>query len=477
MNHWCPDNGRTGVAISLLQLEEWFRHELPRLNRAVLSDGAPPSTVADGAAAVFPLMPAPTAISTREAQRLVIGLGLAGSSIARHHQETDPVRKQHPERSFDGLLAGPDRMAFTDYFTAVAERTGTGHYGRDAYASLVLWNVPTLRVRYQGRVLASLPGVNDDGHILSYTGDPGETWFFELVKRGQTIELAANDLLAPLAEGELDLTSAEGLRRVRLATTLLEALRLLFLEFANATPGEGMAPTYFMDVFRQFAVHWHTGDIPPSGALDVDALKRDFLLGTADEPYRRHIERIMPALLTRERAELAAIMQHPPLPVRLLDQLGLDPASFAQLDDTQLTALAGSHPAVTEWYLLLSAHARAAGGHLMLSKRFLFNPQRHRDETGIGDKPLVSNRKGTTGMDEPILDRLTRMRREHVLAGLRRTPVATARTDLEFSVDDVDVVSSAGLTTLPGPSSTAVRPRVRAAKGDRSRFGEQVIGE
>ncbi len=467
------------MAISLLQLEDWFRHELPRLNRDVLSGGAPPSTVADAAAAVFPLMPAPGAISAREAQRLVIGLGLTGSSIARHHQETDPARKQHPERSFDGLLAGPDRLGFTDYFTAVADRTGTGHYGRDAYASLVLWNVPTLRVRFQGRVLASLPGVNDDGHILSYTGDPGETWFFELVKRGQTIELAANDLLAPLAEGELELASAEGLRRVRLATTLLEALRLLFLEFANATPGEGMEPKYFMDVFRQFAVHWHTGDIPPSGALDVDALKRDFLLGTADEPYRRHIERIMPALLTRERTELAAVMQSPPLPVRLLDQLGLDPASFARLDETQLAALARSHPAVTEWYLLLSAHARAAGGHLMLSKRFLFNPQRHRDETGVGDKPLVSNRKGTTGMDESILDRLTRMRREHVLAGLRRTPVATARTELEFSVDQVDVVSSAGLTTLPGPSpaATAPRSRVRVAKGDLSRFGEQVIGE
>jgi hypothetical protein len=467
------------VATSLMRLEAWFRHELPRLNQAVLNDGAPPSTVADGVAAILPELPAPATITPREAQRLLIGLGLAGSSIARHFQEQDVRRKEHPERSFDGLAAGPDALPFTAYFRAVADRTGTGHIGRDAYASLVLWNVPTMRVRFHGRELATLPGVNDDGHILSYTGDPGEPWFFELVKRGQTIELAANRLLAPLADGEIGLASADGLRRVRLATTLLEALRMLFIEFANAEPGEGMEPQYFMDVFRQFAVHWQLGDIPPSGALDVDALKRDFLLGTADEPYRRHIERIMPALLAHERTELAGTMQRPALPVTLLGHLGLEQAALARLGRAELTALVRTHPAIVEWYHLLSAHARAAGGHLMLSKRFLFNPQKHRDETGIGDNDLVSNRRGTTGMDESILDRLTRMRREHVLAGLRRTSVAIARVDPDFPVDGVTVISATGLTRLPPAQSAVPPPRGgnRLQNDKHSRFGRQVIGE
>jgi hypothetical protein len=460
-----------------MRLEAWFRHELPRLNRAVLNEGAPPVTVADGVAAVLPGMPAPDRITAREAQRLLIGLGLAGSSVARHFQEQDPERKKHPERSFDALVAGPDALSFGDYFAAVADSTGTGHVGRDAYASLVLWNVPTLRVRFQGRELATLPGVNDDGHILSYTGDPGETWFFELVKRGQAIELAANKLLAPLADGEVGLASADGLRRVQLATTLLEALRRLFIEFATAEPGEGMEPKYFMDVFRQFAVHWQADDIPPSGALDVDALKRDFLLGTADEPYRRHIERIMPALLTHERTELAEIMQRPGLPSTLLDQLGLDEELLTKLDDACLTALVRAHPAIVAWYQLLSAHSRAAGGHLMLSKRFLFNPQKRRDEAGFGDNELVSNRRGTTGMDESILDRLTRMRRDHVLAGLRRTPVASARIDTGLPADDVTVTTPNGQTDLPGVAPTSVPPpRNRDRTNEQPRF-RQVIGE
>lgn len=438
-----------------IRLDAWFGEELPELNRAVLSGQAPRTAVADALANILPDMPSPTVLDPVAAQRLVIGAGLAGASVARHFQETDPARKNEAERAFDGLAAGPEMMPFRDWFAAVAEATGTGHYQRDAYASLVIWNVPTTTATLGDEVLATLPGVTD-GPILSYTGDPAEQWFFELVKRGQTLELAVNHTLAPLAAGEVGLAGAEGLHRVRRATALLEALRRLFLEFADVRPGVGMQPQYFMDVFRQFAAHWVPGDIPPSGALDVDALKRDFLFGTTSDAYTAHVRRIMPALLDAERTGLQQLMDRPSLPERLLEMLGLDRPALAGLSPYQLEALANTHPAVAEWHQLLAGHARAAGAHLMLSKRFLFNPQRRRDSEGIGDRHLVSNRRGTTGMDESILDRLTRMRREHMLAPLRR---AAARA-----------VRSAG--ALPA-GEIAVRPDpfVRAAAGAGTEVG------
>jgi hypothetical protein len=461
------------VTTSQMHVGAWLDHELPRLNRAVLYDGAPPDTVVEGLAAVLAVAPSPGALSPIEAQRLVIDLGLAGAAVARHHQEQDVRRKEHPQGAFDGLYAGPEQLPFRAYFAALADRTGTGHYERDAYASLVIWNVPDIHVLFRGQTLATLRGVNPDGHIRSYTGDPGERWFFDLVKRGQTIEMAANDLLQPLADGEVGLTSDEGRRRVRLATTLLEALRRLFIEFASAPAARdgaetssvapGMHPQYFMDVFRQFAVHWSPGDIPPSGALDVDALKRDFLLGTVDDQYVRHIERIMPAFLTAERADLSALFGRPSLPDAVLASLGLDRSGLTALDARQHSALAAEHPALVDWYQLLAAHSRAAGGHLMLSKRFLFNPQRRRDESGVGDRALVSNRRGTTGMDESILDRLTRMRREHPLAVLRGTHLAATRAEIIDAADGVEVVAATGTTTPAAP----VRPRAAAwTKGE-----------
>jgi hypothetical protein len=68
----------------------------------------------------------------------------------------------------------------------------------------------------------------------------------------------------------------------------------------------------------------------------------------------------------------------------------------------------------------------------MLSKKFLFKPQRGRDESGVGDRPLVSNRAGTTGMNETFLERLTRARQDHPLAPLR---AAVSRETSEITTD------------------------------------------
>ncbi len=441
------------MTASIEKLETWLRREVPRLNRAILHDGAPPDLVARRVdEELLPVLPDPAVFTRLQAQRLIVGLGLAGASIARHWQEVDPLRKNDPERSFDGLLAGPGRLPFPEYIAAVADHTGLGHYHRDTYASLVLWNVPTTEVRLDDEPLATLPGVFEDGQIRSYTGDPGEDWFFELVKKGQTIEAAVNAALEPMSDGDVPLDGPEAVRRLRLAARLLEALRQLFLQFANPAPGRSMQPGYFMDVFRQYAVHWRPGDIPPSGALDIDALKRDYLLGVDYPGYDRHVERLLPALLLAERSALTKLMDRETLPVTVLRRCGLDPATLAELPDAAVAGLVAEHPVLVEWYLLLAAHARAAGAHLMLSKRFLFNPQRHRDEAGEGDRELVSNRRGTTGMDETFLDRLTRVRKAHALAPLRRAPAVSARDARPVRGGDVEVVMVVGgVTVRPDP--------------------------
>ena len=404
----------------LRQVDEWLDEELPRLNRAILAGDVPPGTLAEQARAVLlPHLPAIGRLTAVQAQQEVVRLGFVGASVSRHYQEWTPGGKHHPERAFDGLLAGAEAVPFRDYFAALAEHTGKGHYGRDSYASLVRWNVGTLEVRRGDERLAVLPGVFDDGRIRSYTGSGGEERFFLLVKQGEALELAVNEVLEPLTRDGAGLVGEDAVCRVRLATELITALRALFLEFAALPPEASMPPEHFLDVFRQFAVHWTEDDIPPSGALDPEALKRDFLLGVALPGYDRHVRRLFPALLDAERAALAELMARPTLPERLLTALELDPRTFAEAGPADLRRLLGRHPALADWYRLLTEHARASGAHLMLSKKYLFKPQRRRDDAGLGDRPLVSNRAGTTGMNESFLERLTRARQDHALAALR----------------------------------------------------------
>lgn len=402
------------------QVGEWVLNELPRLNQAILHDHAPTELLtAELNERVLPDLPDVCRLTPEQARRLVVHLGFVGASVARHYQEHTAGGVEHPERAFDTLTAGGDRIPFRSYFAALADHTGTGHYARDSYSSLVRWNVGTIRVRMHDEVIAELPGIFDDGRIRSYTGTPGEERFFLLVKQGEAVELAVNCMLLPLTIENADLIGEKARHCVQQCAVLLEALRQLFLDFAALPPEQTMAAEVFMDVFRQFAAHWTPGDIPPSGALDPEALKRDFLLGIAEPEYDQQARRLFPALLESERTEIDELMSGPTLPRRLLAEIGYDEATLHEADEADLRRLVAQHPALVDWYRLLAMHARVSGAHLMLSKKFLFKPQRQRDEAGIGDRHLVSNRAGTTGMTETYLDRLTRARQNHTLAPLR----------------------------------------------------------
>ena len=402
----------------------WTLAELPRLNRAILAaDASPDDLSAEFSRAVLDELPAPEAFGPAEARRVLVLLGLAGSSVARHRQEADPARKARPHESFAQLRAGPEQAAFLDYFTRLAHATGTGHAARDSYASLVRWNAPETLVESGGRVLARLPGEFPDPLVRTYTDDPGENAFFVLLKHSEALELAANDVLEPVANGAIDPRHPDAVARALTATGLMTALIRLNRAFAARGPEQGGLRTgHFMDVFRQFAVHWTAGDVPPTGAQDPEFLRRDFLLGIDFPEYGRHVRRVFPGLLAAERAMLEGAMARPPIPQSLLRALDTDAAGLADLDVEQLRAAIGQTPALAAWYLLLSANATFGGVHLQLTEKYLFKPQRVRDRTGIGDRELVSNRRGTTGMEEPLLVRLARARREHPLRGVGRLP-------------------------------------------------------
>ena len=167
---------------------QWTLTELPVLNRAIIGRRRPARDLAVQArASVLAEMPDPEEYSPQEAQRVLVLLGLLGASAARHYQEADIERKTRPQESFGGFEVGARGVPFRSYFAAVADASGTGHAGRDCYASIVRWNVPTAEVLVGGRVVAVLPGVFPDAEIRTYTGDPGEVAFLELLKTSEAL--------------------------------------------------------------------------------------------------------------------------------------------------------------------------------------------------------------------------------------------------------------------------------------------------
>jgi hypothetical protein len=401
------------------RVNAWVVTELPSLNQDILARRRPAGDLgAELSRSVLTDLPRPETLTAAQAQQMVVLLGLAGASLARHFQEFYQDFRARPELAFDLYLAGDDAIPFRAYFGRLADRTGMGHCHRDSYAALTRWNVPTTEVWWAGERIAVLPGVFGDGLVRTYTGTADEQRFFELIKVSEAIEGAVNAALMPLSDATLDVRDPEALDRIRLAVVLLAELRRVNAHFAALPPGEGLRAEYFMDVFRQYAVHWTRDDIPPSGALDPEAIARDCLLGVQTPDYQAHTELIFPALLATERELLKRLMERPSLPHIALRSLGIPAAALAEMSQARLRETVGRHPVLAALYMLLVSHARMSGVHLKIAQKYLFDPQRRREIAGLGDPHVVSNRRGTTGMDERYLQELTRERHRHALACL-----------------------------------------------------------
>ena len=148
------------------RVNAWVLTELTSLNRDILARRRPPADLgAELARSVLAKLMPPECLPVRQAQQMVVLLGLAGASLSRHYQELDHNHRVAPEHAFDSCPVGEAAVPFLVYFRRLAERTGSGHCHRDSYASLTRWNVFTAEVWWAGTRIAVLAGMFGDGLV------------------------------------------------------------------------------------------------------------------------------------------------------------------------------------------------------------------------------------------------------------------------------------------------------------------------
>ncbi len=430
-------------------VNDWTLREMTTLNRDIIRGSRQPSDLIDVLnQRVLRDLPSPETLTFNETQQLLVHLGFYGASVGRHCQEQEPSLRDNPTVPLDRLVVGRDSTPFREYFAGLADHNGTGHPHRDTYASISRWNTPTAEVYWQGERIVQLAGAFADTLTRSYTGDPGEIAFFNLVKKSEALELAANRLLTPIWEDRVDAGSATALANVQKATVLLAVVHRLNLDFASLPPESGLRPDFFLDTMRQFAVHWTLDDVPPSGAQDPEYLVRDFLVGIGFDNYASHVRKVFPALLDTEREQLIRLMTGRAIPDTVLAGLGLTEDELLVMSTAKLADLVRRAPIVAALHQLLFVNFRIGSSHLMLTKKFLFKPAYERERAGLPDNLLVSRYAGTTGMIERLLERLTQARKNHVLRGLNR-------------LSHADLSAVAGIQQLPVISSEEVYDYVR----------------
>ena len=410
--------------LSLPGTDHWSTHTLPRLNTEILAGHGSLKKLIFEMNARLAQLPQAEDISPLTAQQLVVHLGIWGSSIGRHYQDLLPGLRHDPSNALTALK-GPAGLSFRTYFDQLADRTGTGHPSRDAYASLILWNVGSMRAVWKGQVLADIPGVFDDGHIRTYTDDVGEQQILHLFKACETLERASNNVLEPLWAQSGPPAPAETEERLIIASHMLAGARRQVVDFPHGDDRGSLTPDQFVDVFRQFAIHWDPDDIPPSGPQDVEFLTRDLMNGMGTPAYQHHIRKIFPGLLLPECVRLAALMERPhSLPHTLLETAGLTTEQLAAMTPRELGSTAQDHPALAACYFYLRASARLSAAHLAMAKKYLFKVTRKRNEQGLVDNAPVSNDLGITGLAEMVMERLHDARKRHPLHAFGHLPAA-----------------------------------------------------
>jgi hypothetical protein len=408
----------TGTSI----VSHWTITEFPRLNSRVVNGAIGVDELISRMNVLLALLPPIEEVTDVEAKRLIVELGMWGSSVACHYQKLDQqLAKRDPSRAITFLVVGEHRTPFRQYFAGLVEKSETGHPHRDAYASLIRWNYRDTVARWANEDVARLPSVFADGRVRTYTDDVGEELIIELFKRCETLELAANESLLPIWKNGVGGMDRDEVReRFAMAGHMLAAVRRLLLDFPQGDDRGRLTAAHFMDVFRQFAIHWDPGDVPPSGPQDPQFILRDLMTGIGVADYAGHVKRIYPGLLAPEREELSAAMALPALPITLLQPAGITAGDLATLPDAALASALQRYPEIGGCYFLLRVNARVSAAHLMVAKKYLYNPAKKRGEDGIVDTSPVPNDKGITELTETALDRLNHARRAHLLKDLDR---------------------------------------------------------
>lgn len=467
---------------SLSSIDHWSTHILPRLNTEVLAGrGSLKRLIFEMNARLAQLPPAED-VSPLVAKQFVVHLGIWGSSIGRHYQDLLPGLRHDPSNGLRALK-GPGGLSFRTFFDRLADRTGTGHPGRDAYASLILWNVGGMRALWKGQVLADIPGVFNDGLIRTYTDDVGEQQILHLFKACETLEQASNNVLEPLWAQSGPLGRGEAEERLMIASHMLAGARRLVVDFPRGDDRGRLTPDQFVDVFRQFAIHWDPGDVPPSGPQDVEFLSRDLMNGMGSSAYHQHIRKIFPGLLLPECIRLSDLMERPySLPQTLLEAAGLSVDQLAVMTPRELGGAAQDHPALAACYFYLRTSARLSAAHLAMAKKFLFKVTKKRSELGLIDNAPVSNELGITGLAEMVMERLHDARKRHPLQAFGRLHAAELSALSRIPLNpDPDSSQTQDLLEGPVTGSGAAQPRARSmcgtmAEGERVRVpltGEQ----
>lgn len=406
----------------------WACDRLPALNSSAYSGGTTADEMACLVNELLERAPEPRDFDDRQAMQALMILGVCGSSVERHTQQSQQRAGQpvSPGRGIGKLLVA-GRQPFAAYYAEIADRLG--HMHRDSFVTFVERNGPAVCVLHpeSREPFHRVPAAFEDGAYITFTARNEEREFVRLLKECAALQGAANHFLEHL---QAEATVLDGVAAVRAcfhAAALMLAVRAKIVEFMRHSSFDA---SFFLDVLRQYACHWSARAPlrPPSGANDDTSIHRDVLLFDNLLPpfggfpgYNVYVRHVLPALMPRSVEKIEAAMASDSIEVRIWKRLGITRDALDQLDVRACEALLDANPWLAALSVVYDAQRDLSRAHYGTVVKYLIEPKRDRDARADPRErdTVVPNTHGTTGMDPlQILRELDEARANHPLAAL-----------------------------------------------------------
>lgn len=367
--------------------QNWLRQDMPAINAGVLSGHEKPNLLISPIQHFVDQFPRTAPLSGEQKRDSIKYLGFAMSSLERHMQD----RGSLPGEALNAITGAEPLL--------IVLGKESGHSPRDSLYTFAYWN--------------RLPSI-------TFSGDPQEELFIDIVNLSSDSLQGAGDLIRPVAEGSVSLDNpVSSGSMIEAADRVVAAREQLFryIEKNKTTGGIAYSVNFFRDVMRQYNCNWMIdGEMwgPPTAANAVPQFKLDFLVGTLKPGYREHLEERYKYFTVEDQETLTQDMDSPSVLDQIAQRIGIENDQFTSFEPGSLASLLSQQPdqalkSMRSLVRLGEKMGNLSSIHWTLLHRYLIKPNQQEE----AKRGAVDNTKGGSGMEFPEVQELRDMRRLH----------------------------------------------------------------
>ncbi len=379
----------------LVQLEEWVRKDMPKINNAIERQEIQPQALIDAfrpwSKKILQELE-PATLSRDQARHAIQLIGFGIGSAERHFQSL-----HIPAGAALAQCTGIEDI--TSHLAMIA-----AHPPRDTHYTYWLWN---------------------NRSPLTFTDDPQEVFFNRAVNHTHELHTASSDLIRQICESEVSILSTDARKIIQTAAENNMTLHEHFRSFMTKEPESGhraVEPRFFMTRMRTYLPSYPIKGTDWNGvnAANLSAqMQIDYLIGTTMDDYEKTVRARFKYMTDEDRTNLEYDMALPSLFDIFLHQMSITRNELSVLNVETLAGLIAVQSTTFRQNLasymdLVYACGRLTSIHWALIQNYLVKASANLSSEDRARLP-VSPDRGTGGKTHEETETIMRMRKHHPL--------------------------------------------------------------